>query len=370
MLGVIVGSIFGLCFSTADKTWKRNTTSVIIFPVTFGILRTAQEYLGVESSAVITPSFWYMLAFFFSFAAVFVGICYLIKTQRAEKVKLRVLDIVLGYSKMLEMYYSSRQKEVENQLGLEELQRERKKNEFTLEKLQKKEREISALVNSNSLIVLNLPIGAFHPISDRFVNALPLYIKNYADFCSELSSITSKYIAEYTDKGKNTTVWAAYFVSLCNAINTILFDTHKSAVRSHVRILIKDYYVKLISVRGDCEITQDLTPIPCDKGMIHYAYKEHSSLVRSLNPNCHYEGKNDSTWNDYITFVVEGFEEDGFPLLSVGVSVSNSEKYQDFLYFINYLRIEETINNSIQRMSQSYDLNAYISDWRDKHGRH
>jgi len=339
--------------------------------VTFGILYAARQYLEVESSKVIKPSFLYMVAFFLSFAIVFIGICYLIKTQKAEKVKLRVLDIVLGYSKMLEMYYSSRQKEIENQLGLEELQRERKKNEFILEKIQRKEREINALVNGASLIVLNLPMGAFHPISDHFVNALPLYIKNYADFCSELNSITDKYIAEYTDgEDKNITVWAAYFVSLCNAINTTLFDTHKSAVRSHVRILVNDVYIKLISVRGNCEITQDLTPIPRDKGMIHYAYKVHSSLVRSLNPNCHYECKNDSTWNDYITFVIEGFEENGYPVLSVGVSVSNSEKYQDFLYFINYLHIEEVINNSIQKMSQSYNLAAYISDWRVKHGRH
>ena len=174
MLGVVVGAIFGLCFSAADKTWKRNTTSVIIFPVTFGILYSAKEYLGVEISDVVTASFWYMVAFSLAFASVFIGLCYLIKTQKAEKVKLRVLDIVLGYSKMLEMYYSSRQKEIENQLGLEELQRERKKNEFTLEKLQRKEREINALVSGASLIVLNLPIGAFHPISDHFVNALPL----------------------------------------------------------------------------------------------------------------------------------------------------------------------------------------------------
>ena len=127
VLGIVVGSIFGLCFSTADKKWKRNTTSIIIFPVTFGVLYSAKEYFGLDDSTIVIPSFWYIGSFLLSFGTVFVAICYLIKTQKAEKVKLRVLDIILGYSKMLEMYYNSRQKEIENQLGLDELQRESKK---------------------------------------------------------------------------------------------------------------------------------------------------------------------------------------------------------------------------------------------------
>lgn len=375
VLGIFSGAVFSFCFSTADKKWSRTTTSTIIFPITFGVLVAANEYFSLSGKAIVGPSTCYIVSFAVTFAVVFLGICYLIKIQKAEKVRLRVLDIVLGYSKALENYYLNRQEEIHKGLNLDEindqlkkLNDEKKKSTYASQKLQEKEERINELLKSDKCLSIQLPIEAQYPVSKSFIKSLPVHTRNVSDFCLTLDQHTNTHISLYNSGVDKKTVWTSYFVTLCNTINTTLFDTHRPNVRSHVRILSGDSYIKVISVRGDSELKQDLTPIPKDLGMIIAAYRNHSSLVRSLNPKHHHRAANDSTWDDYITFAIEGHEENGYPLLSMGISISNSEKYQDLLYFINYLRIEHVINESVDKMHRACDLNSYIAEWRNENG--
>ena len=202
------------------------------------------------------------------------------------------------------------------------------------------------------------------------MDVLPVYINNYAKFCVELEKLTYIFIDEYT-KAKGTknetdckTFWTAYLLALCYSINTVLFDTHTTNIRSHVRILEDKNYVKAISLVGDDIIDQELTPIPEGKGMIAAAYKNRTSLVQSLNPHDHYSAKNDSRWDDYIAFAIDCSESESSPALSMAISIANSERHREYIYFLNYMKIEEKVNFSINTVNRICSIHDYIAEWR------
>ncbi len=365
-LGIVVGILGGLGFSTADKKWKKNSVSVAVIPITIGLLASTKNFFELENKQIILPSTCYIIALTLSFSLVFVGICYLIKTQRGERVKLRVLDIVLGYSKALEQYYENRQDEIRNNLNLPMLEQTKRQADYALEKLKEKEQAVNAQLDQPGLLVLKLPDSAQFPLTSEFLDSLPLYVQNYADFCGDLEKLTLDTIAAYDHNVSAHQLWTTYFISLCNTVNTVLFDTHKATVRSHVRVLNGDCYVKFMTIAGEGMISQELTPIPKDQGMIYHAFRSHTSLVKSLNPGFHFEAKNDSTWKDYITIPIDAIEKDGSPVLSLGVSVSIPSKYRDLLYLINLLQIEKAISNSIGRVSEKCSFLDFLNVWGQK----
>ena len=151
-MGIIFGGIFGVTFATTAQRTIRTSLTTVYIPITFGILYAAKQYYSIEPPDIFIPSLCYFVAFLISCVAVFVGICYLIKTQKTEKVRIRVLDIVIGYSKALEQYYQERKKEIENDLNvteatriLKELKKEKDKNTYALKRLEEKRTIITQL---------------------------------------------------------------------------------------------------------------------------------------------------------------------------------------------------------------------------------
>lgn len=412
-LGLLCGVIFGISYAKFDKKWQANTVSFLIIPITWGVLTAASEYFGLSAAERNVPSACYLITFVFTFLTVFVGICYFIKTQKSEedRVRIRVLDIVLGFTESLQGYYEDRCAEIRGGLSLDEYQKAKdeylgakEKAEYALKKLKEKETIITNLLTNGKLLSFEYPISSSYPVTDGFIKALPLYAMNYAAFQHNLIGMTRTYMAQY-DKhqvelqkiekekkarrkakgGKKSTcsewdvcnedaykVWNGFFFGLCHLLNTVLFDTKKNMVRSHVRILVNGNYEKLVAVTGDSVYEAKLTPIPKAEGMIIASHKNHTSLVKSLNMSdstkLHYKGNNDSKWEDYLTFTLTDFEEDGYPLISIGISIANSEQYRDLLYFVNYMRIEDLICKEINRLNKAYDLNYYIREWREKNG--
>ena len=45
--------------------------------------------------------------------------------------------------------------------------------------------------------------------------------------------------------------------------------------------------------------------------------------------------------------VFDEISDNGMPLISMGISVNNREKYKYQLYFLNYCRIEQVIQNNV-----------------------
>ena len=358
---------------------------------------------------------WYLITFVLTFLVVFIAICYLIKTQKSEqeRARIRVLDIVLGFTDSLQNYYQERCEEINDGMSLDEYKREKQsyldakeKNEYALEKLREKENAINDVISQDSVLCFSYPIKGTFPVTDGFVKAMPLYVMNYATFQHKLADMTSTYLEPYfanqelakqaelkkTQKRKAKKnqsavnayvpwdscnndvykVWDAFFFGLCHMINTTLFDTKKNVVRSHVRILVNENYEKLVAVTGESVYEPNLTSIPKNEGMIIASHKNHTSLVKSLNvtenANMHFKGNNDSKWEDYLSFTLVDYEEDGYPLISVGISIANSEQYRDLLYFVNYLRIEDIIGREINRLNKAYDLGKFIREWRDRNG--
>ena len=262
-----------------------------------------------------------------------------------------------------------------------DLEKEKKKVQYLKEKNNGVLEKIKEAKDDPRLYMVKLPIENDYFVSKGSVTSLPEYTRNYANFCVRIEEITDKLIAEYNQsnvkrKKKDTerlgaeTAWMTYFIALCNAVNQVLFDTHTSSVRTHLRVLVNENYVKVLSIDGsnDGAISQTLTTMPKDKGMIRAARENQSSVVMSLNPERHHKAKHDSRYQDYMTFIIEGFEENGYPLLTMGISVTSRERYSDFLCFLNYIRVEETINNSIQKLNECYSLNEFILNWRSKNG--
>ena len=112
ILGVLEGIIFALCFvSSTDKKLAKTVEAMIVFPVTIGFLYFVNRYFGVEGKDVVEPSVYYLGALFVTFSAVYLSICYFITRQnKIYQVKLRVLDVIFGYSSSLNEYFTNRKK--------------------------------------------------------------------------------------------------------------------------------------------------------------------------------------------------------------------------------------------------------------------
>lgn len=386
LFGVVVGLVFGVAFTVANKKWKKGVESTLIVAITFGMLGYANSYYSIEKELLAITSVFYFLGFLVAFLITFLGICYLIKSQRNEDAKIRVLDIVLGYSESLTSYFHSRKKEIDEFLSVEEIKQ--KTEELNAKEaclnainkdLERKDAELKEQIRIGNHLKMRLPIHSEELVTSGFVEKIPVYTENYAQFCVKVSKLTQEFIDGVENKTRRKSkneklriqqqlsedLWVGFFTALCKEINGTLFDTHTEMVRTHIRILKDDEYISLLSLKGNDEIERELTPIPKERGMICAAHSNRSSLVKSLNPTLHHKGKNDSTWCDYITFTLEGIEEDGYPVFSIGVSVSNAAQYRELLYYVNYLRVERVINTAVKKINRVCGIDHFVTKWRE-----
>lgn len=359
LAGIVVGALASLIFVTLNQTWKKVSFSAIISAVIFAVLNNLNSYIksyGLKEEvnlSLITASVFYLLSFLLTFSLIFILVCYLIKTQKG-KVKIRVLDIILNYSDMLKIYYESRQKEVDREINIEYL--EKKSSQLDNWELTLREKSKTLEEQSRNALKISLPLNGEYLITNEFLSVIPVHIESYSRFYHEMRKLTKIFIDEWKSGTNRKDYLTAYFVALCININTVLFQVNSNIVRSHIRVLKGDYYIRYISVTGGQKIEKTMTKIPKDEGLIHYSAENNCSLVKSLNPTLHYKGNNDRQWKDYISFAVTEFKEKETPVLSFGVSIENYQLHGAVLKLLNLLKFEQLITEHLERINQKCNI--------------
>ena len=127
-------------------------------------------------------------------------------------------------------------------------------------------------------------------------------------------------------------------------------------VRIHFRILEGDKYVKFVAKIGKNLYEEDLTPMSLTKGMIRQSYNNQTSLIKSLNIEYEERGTHRKIWEDYMTLTFCDIKKDGYPFLSMGISVKNKEKFKHLLYFLNFYKIENFLQDKLKEIDKVYHI--------------
>lgn len=366
MVAIILGTVFALLFIRMDEKWKTLVLSASGLPAVFAILIPLNDYFDVvkDNSIYYLCSLLYVISFMLTFIVVLCITGYLIKKQ-TEKVKIRILDIILGYNKFLESYYDSRKAEIDNVLNLDKLKTLKKEQEDL--KVYNQEKEEIIKKQMEQAISITLPLNQKMPIDNRFLSCIPGYTNNLLQFYYSIKKTTNLFYEKYKkDKTDDLAFLFGYLSSVCIDVNTKLFNDSANHIRTHIRVKHNNDYVKFIAFQGSNKFENDLTSIPIDLGLIRPSYDNRCSLVKSLNRNLHYQSNNDAYWKNYISFALLDICEEGYPLMSIGISISDEALYNDLLYFINFCQIERIISDCVSQINSVCNIYKIADNFLSK----
>lgn len=368
IVAITLGIVFALLFIRMDEKWKTLALSTAGLPAIFSVLIPLNDYINITKGDNIyyICSLLYVLFFILTFIVVVCIMGYLIK-QQTEKVKVRILDIILGYNKFLESYYESRKAEIDNDLDLNTL-RELKKEQEDL-KLRNQEKEAIIKKQMEQALSITLPLNYELPIEKRFLICIPGYTNNLLKFYYSIEKTTKMFCDKYNQGQTDDLAFLlGYLSSICIDINTKLFNDSANHIRTHFRVKCNDNYIKFIAFQGNSKFENDLTKIPIDRGLIKASYDNRCSLIKSLNYDLHHKANNDGYWKNYISFALLGLCEGEYPLMSIGISISDEALYNDLLYFINFCQIERIISDCVSQINKVCNIYSVIENFNKRYG--
>lgn len=369
IMGLIYGGIYSVLFIRMDELWKKAISvpgeASLFGGIYFGLIKI----LDVTSVNVNNLFGSLVISFFIGFIIVFI-ICCILLSKQSEKYKIRVIDIVFGYKKLFENYYNTRQKEIDDELGYEKLKKLKKELDQTKKELNQKEKNLKEKENKIEANIketpcILLPDSFNMPLENSFIKQIPYYVSDLNKLAIDLDRLTEQFVNTYSEySGSDNNYLIAYLFGVSKYIIKDIFDSR--SVRIHIRYLHNDNYEKLLSCIGTDKISDKLTPIKYGEGMIFRSYQIRRSLIKSLNYKYHKEAKNDEIWEDYLSFALHKICEDDKPILSMGISVKNREHYRDTLYFLNFCKIEEIIQNQLIKFNEKCEIIEAINNINNK----
>lgn len=371
---VILGCIFGvigcILLCQMDEKWKAlflfgQGSFIAILIGVYNALEISQSNIRlVDLLAVSLPvMFASAIVTFLLF-----GKSLDFKNDEDGKIKLRLVDLLIGRKETINEYYKNIQNDIElNRNTLLKKQEELAQKEKSIIEqeifLKECKEKITNQVKDKTNI--SLPINRIIPIDNTSLKRLPEYVENLLEFSSQLQAFTNQFLRESTNSTDEVYRLKAYFLGLCQITSVYLFDSNRD-IRTHVRYLSNNgMYESVIACHGYNPLYKPLTSIESDKWMIFEAGKLRRSLVKSLNRKCHRDSKNDHIWENYITMVFDKLYKDNKPYISIGISVKNSKKYNEYLYFLNYCKIENIIQEYLLKVNEKYDIIGTEFDYRE-----
>ena len=364
--GMIAGAVFAFLFIRMDKKWETCVLTGVGLPSFLVVLKGVNSYMGISNSntSFYLNSAAYVISLFLTICIVMIITGYLIKHQ-TDVVKIRFLDILLGYNKCIEEYYDSRKEEMKKELNYDRLVKLKKETDESILLNSEKQRILNEQMQDS--VVMSLPINSKMPIDNRFLACIPGYIANLTNFYISIENNTKMFCQKYNPEETNNLDFVlGYFSRICIDINTKLFGGSQENVRSHFRVKHGDNYVKFIAFQGSHKFHNDMTKIPVDSGLIWHSFENKCSLLKSENRNLHYNSKNDAYWKNYISFAIDDICEDNTPLFSAGISVNNEALYNDMLYFINFCQIERVISKCIAQFDSVCNIYEIVDSYCDE----
>lgn len=349
LIGSSIGGYAAFLFFRFDKSWKQVFLGFGTLISTGGIWKIIDMYFNISQENKTVIILVLVVSVILAFGLCFGLLILSLKNQTGKNI-IRGLDVMLGYSEFLKIYYESRMKEIDNIVIPEELEKKKKE-------LENKENYLAILKENideqkKESLTLNLPEDSAYVITKRFVREIPYFVKHICNFENNIKKLTEDFMDIFTDDAQyNAECLKGYFTGIGLYIANDLFGTSNEDVRTHFRVLKGNQYVQYSVVVGQRISDDKISDIPKeDSGIIGRSYELKKSLVASLNPDKVYN--TGTQWEDYMTITYYNLVEDGYPFLSMGISIKYSEQFKDMLYFLNYYKIEEILQvlmNSINK---------------------
>ena len=369
-LGLIIGLIFTLLYVSLDSNWKK----ILTFFVTTGTSGTGvfliYDHLKITDISIIFISLGCIcvscLVFFLLFMLL---MCKIIKDKDNNNT-IRVRDILLGQKAYITKYYEKRCKEIDASLNiplLEEREKKLSNNEkiYNVKKEQLENDKADFEKLTSSKLRIKLPESKNLVVTKEFLDLFPSYVDVFSSFINGVREETKLFLSNYTPIGEKMNIedFKAFLYIITIQVFEHLFSKNSRDVRVHFRYYNeeKNGYDKLSSHVGGKAYNRDLTFIPYNEAnMIIKSFECKRALIKSYNLDYNYESKNNTTWTEYMTFTFYNITRNNKPCLSFGISVKNSTRYRNLFNFLNYCKFESYLQESIERIDESYSIESLI----------
>ena len=360
LAGAIISVVCTLLFFQGDKTWIKIVSPII------GISGTGAAYILVKNIAGVNDQKAMQVGVvILLFSIVIVApitlyfLCKVLKDQDGNQT-IRVRDILLGQKKFIDTYYETRAEELKEKFYSRMIEEEKEKINSARDALQIRERDITSRElklqsQIQDKVAMNLPMEAYVPMTNDFLGQFPDFIESLAKYINDVGRITSEYI-DHFDQNKKYNLLYSYFLAICSFTMEDLFGTSSRNVRIHFRILDGDKYIKFVAIIGQSIYEDDLKPMPLNRGMIRQSYCNQTSLIKSLNIQYDEQGTHRKIWEDYMTLTFCDIKKDENPFISMGISVKNKEKFKHLLYFLNFYKIENFLQDRLKEIDKVYHI--------------
>lgn len=361
IIGVVIGSVFALLFINFDKSWKKICSFLFGMGGSGGLIVICANYFEIITQEM---KFWtttfLCLSLIISFTCMMILMCVLIKDKDDNDI-LRIRDILLGQKSYIDKYYEKRANEIDKRLNIEALEgRESEiiKRENSIESKESYlEQEFKKLERlGHKKLRLQLPEKSNIIITNEFLKIMPSYIRDLSKCINAIEKFTEQFINE--NETVSVTEITAYLMSICLSISEYIFGGGSQEVRTHFRCFDDKMgtYEKIISIIGNNVSNRKMTSIPYNHSMIEKSDICKRALIKSINSDYDFSSNNHTVWKDYMTFSFYGIRYNNIPVLSFGISVKNEERFKQQFYFLNYFRIEECLEDNLEKINEVFDL--------------
>ena len=359
-LGIILGTVCTILFFQSDKTWIKIASPLL------GISGVGISYnfigniTGETNIKILQQGIAVLLLSVIIIAPIVLFFLCKVLKDRDGNQTIRVRDILLGQKKFIDTYYEQRAEELREKFYSKEIEDEKNKLNLEREELNERERELESRekkyqVQVQDGVMLQLPIESNVPMTNDFLGQFPDFIEGLAKFINDVDRITNEYLNRDISEHKYDLLYS-YFLAICSFTMEDLFDTSSKNVRIHFRILKDGKYIKFVAKIGKSIYEEELTPMPLNKGMIKQSFHNQTSLIKSLNLKYDEKGNHRKIWEDYMTLTFSDICKNGVPFLSMGISVKNKEKFKYLLYFLNFYKIENFLQDKFKQIDKVYNI--------------
>lgn len=373
LIGAFIGFLFTLLLINFDAKWKHIGEFVLPASSSIGIF-PLMNYIGLttlpDKSVAITGCIAGFLICILTTSAI---MSKLIK-DRDDKDIIRIRDIFLGQKAYIEKYYEVRKKELDDKkLNIPELEkRERqladKEKQLTqweesLNEWDRLNKEECCRIKElgNGMPKLLLPENYELTLTKEYIDLMPSYFKDIFNCINSIKHITEDFLVSYST---DLTKFKSYLVQIMSSISCKIFNENSSDIRIHFRFYNrkKDGYEKLIAIKGNTPVQEDLTFIPySEDSLIMKSYECKRALIKSINHTHAFPGNNHKVWKDYMTYTFYNIEDDNIPLLSFGISVKNDIRYEKLFYFLCFIRFEDYLQEYMEQVNNKYDIRHILT---------
>lgn len=372
ILGILTGGFLSITFFRLEEVWKRLIYSILIGGAPIPGLQAVLN--NFNPNEIIST--WCYIAFFLfmmgSFLFVLVYLLSILQNTRGDSLEIRPTDILLGYKNTITDYYNRRKQEAE--INLQEISKNKDKVSKLEYELRKREQILAENIenfNAQSKDCISISFPEYYPIpiTNSFLNAIPNRAKQFqrfAFFSSILAEdIGKKYEANDKARDKDGSIAAIklreFSRGICTYATQHLFSYD---IRTHFRYLHNDNcYHGLATSFDDAGHSHKITPIPvAENNLINHSARINRSLLRNFNTEHDYKSKS-KRWSNYLTIAFTDhvfLNDDGIPILSMGISIPDNDSFEEMLRFLNFIGIERIIEQTFLQFNGYVNCNEAI----------